>query len=529
MAMKMKTQDTVHKEVALREPKRTKRRVRLATIGAILVVALIVGASALVFAQLSQQHRQQQNAAQPPSGSWVSVLQGYTISSLLAAENASGVLYACATPAHTNNGVSGQPSQSIAYTVLRSSDFGSHWQDVGSKAALGESCRVAINPTNSNDIFASGLSSSNGQTTAFLRHSSDGGQTWSSITPTLKVGSAQLGTTWNVQYLSFAGNALFGTQWFTPAAMPNSHPGAVPRYFTRLSRLVMSTDGGQTWTIVDAQFATTSQGVSSYAVDPSNSQTIYDLVSTPWWPIQPIQTEPADILPAYGVNGNLYKTTDGGANWQLLLKSLPFGAQVRLASGQPQTLYVGGRRGPLPYVAHSMPGNSNSVPNATGNFSLQMSSDGGSTWRNVAGVPQAQASLVQSWFVDANGQVFINISAGGYSTSGSGQNGEPTASTGTATAATPVMVPPTKTQTGVMPSISEHVAVVLTTAPPNYPPQAIASIQRYNATSNTWREVTKPPTNGTLLTVTPGDSNASDVLWYVGTGNGGTTLYRFVV
>ena len=474
--MKMKTQDAVDKEVALRKPKRTRRGVRLATIGAVLVVALIVGASAVVFARLSQQQQQQKNAAsaQPPSGSWVAVLQGYTISSLSAAENASNMLYACATSAQNTNGASGQPtngtsSNSVNYTVLRSSDFGSHWQDVGSKAALGASCRVAINPINSNDIFASGLSSSNGQTTAFLRHSSDGGQTWTSIAPTLKVGSAQLGTAWNVQDLSFAGNALFGTQWFTPAAMPNSHPGAVPRSFTRLSRLVMSTDGGQTWTIVDGQFATTSQGVSSYAVDPLNSRTIYDLVSTPWWPIQPIETEPYDILPAYGVNGNLYKTTDGGANWQLLLKSLPFGTQVRLANGQLQTLYVGGRRGPLPYVGHSMPGNGNSVPYATGNFSLQVSSDGGSTWRAVADVPQAQASLVQSWFVDAHGQVVI---------------------------------------------------------------QASSVIERFDAASNSWSTVTKPPTSasGTLVSVTPGDGN-SDVLWYVGTvgsGNGQVGLWRFV-
>ena len=467
----MKTQDAVHQEVTPLDQKRTRRGTRLTAIGAIVVVALIVGASAMVFAQLRQQQVQQKSAASPlpPTGSWVPVLQGYTISSLFAAHTDANILYACATPAQNNTGTSGQPangtpSNSVNYTVLRSTDFGSHWQDVGGKASLDASCQLAINPGNSNDVFAAGLSSNNGQTTAFLRHSSDGGQTWTSITPTLKVGDAQLGTLWNVQSLSFAGNALFGTQWFTPAAMPNSHPGVLPKYFNRLSRLVTSSDGGQTWTIVDGQFATTGQGVSSYAVDPAHSQTIYDLVSTPWWPIQPIETEPYDILPAYGVNGNLYKTTDGGANWQLLLKNLPFGTQVHLANGQPQTLYVGGRRGPLPYIGRSMPGNSNSVAYATGNFSLQRSSDGGSTWRTVADVPQAQASLVQSWFVDANGQVVI---------------------------------------------------------------QANNVILRYDSASNSWSTVTKTPTDGSLLAVTPGDSK-SDVLWYEGSGNGRVGLYRFV-
>ena len=467
----MKTQDAVHKEIAPLEPKRNRRGKRFATIAAIVVVALIVGASALVFAQVRQQQVQQKGAASslPASGSWVPVLQGYTISSLFAAHSDSNILYACATPAN-NTGASrqpanGTPSNGVNYTVLRSTDFGSHWQDVGGKASLGASCQLAINPGNSNDVFAAGLSSNNGQTTAFLRHSSDGGQTWSSISPIIKVGGAQSGTTWSVQELSFVGNALFGTQWFTPpAAMPNSHPGVLPKYFNRLSRLVTSTDGGQTWTIVDAQLAATGQGVSDYVVDPGNSQIIYELVSTPWLPIQPIETEPYDILPAYGVNGNLYKTTDGGANWQLLLKSLPFSTQVHLATGQPQMLYVGGRRGPLPYVGRSMPGNSNGVAYATGNFSLQVSSDGGSTWRNAADVPQAQASLVQRWFVDANGQVVI---------------------------------------------------------------QANNVIQRYDSASNSWREVTKSPVSGEMLTVTAGD-NKSDVLWYVGSDNGRTGLYRFV-
>lgn len=490
----MKTQDSVDIPTGQTETTHVKKRTRLATIGAILVVALIIGASAVVFAQLSQQHK---NAALPPTGNWATVLQGYTITSLVAANNSPGVLYACATRANSN------------FTVLRSTDFGSHWQDIGSKATLGESCQLAINPTNSNDIFATGVSiMSKGQSTAMLKHSTDGGQSWTSVQPTLNMTSSSSSTpvVWNVQELRFVGSTLFGLQWLPLNVNPTVTRGTLPRYFTRLSRLVSSTDGGQTWKAVDAQLAMGGQSVSSYAVDPANSSTIYELVSTPWWPIQPREVEPNDIIPTFGSNGNLYKTTDGGATWHLLLKNLPFGAQLQLAGSNTQTLYVGGTRSPLPYIRSGATNGTNDVQSG---FNLQMSSDGGAIWRAVPPLPQA--SFVQGWFVTKNGQVFINTNTGIV------PGVQPTAIVGTAIAVTP--------QSGTMPSISEH-AVALTT-PPTSTTQMTATIQRYDSSNNTWSAVTKPPTYGVMLAVTPGDAS-SNVLWFLGTTNGKSALYRFI-
>ena len=492
----MKTQDSV--DISTRQPETThsKKSSRLATIGAILAVALIIGASAVVFTQLSQQHK---NAAVPPAGNWVAVLQGYTISSLVAANNSPGVLYACATHANTN------------FTVLRSTDFGSHWQEIGSKAALGETCQLAINPTNSNDIFATSVSVSNGQATIMLRHSTDGGQSWTSVQPTLKMTGSTSSTSvaWNVQELRFVGTTLFGLQWLPLNTSPTGLRGTLPKYFTRLARLVSSTDGGQTWTMVDAQLAAGGQSVSSYAVDPTNSSTIYELVSTPWLPIQPNKTEPNDVIPTFGTNGSLYKTTDGGATWHLLLKNLPFGTQMQLASGNTQVLYVGGTRSPLPYLKGA--GATNDTNNAQGGFNLQMSSDGGSTWRAVPSLPQA--SFVQNWFVAKNGQVVINTGTDVE------PGGQPTAIVGTAIAITPITTP----KSGIMPSIREHVA--LTT--PTSTTQTTAVIQRYDPSNNTWGAITKPPTYGVMLAVTADDAN-SDVLWFLGTTNGKTALYRFI-
>jgi len=496
----MKTQDSV--DIPTAETTHVKKSTRLATIGAILVVALIIGASAIVFAQLSQQHK---NAALPPSGNWTAVLQGYTISSLVAANNAPGVLYVCATRTNTN------------FTVLRSTDFGSHWQDIGSKAALGETCQIAINPTNSNDIFATSVSASNGQATIMLKHSTDGGQTWTSVQPTLKMTGAIASTpvAWNVQELRFVGTTLFGLQWLPLNIRPTDQRGTLPKYFTRLSRLVASTDGGQTWTVVDAQFAKGGQSVSSYAVDPTNSSTIYELMSIPWWPIQPNRTETNDSIPTFGINGSLYKTTDGGTTWHLLLKNLPFGTQMQLASGNARTLYVGGTRSPLPYIRT---GATNDTNNAQSGFKLQMSSDGGATWREVP--PLSQVSFVQNWFVDKNGQVFIDTGIG------VGSGGQPTAIVGTAIATTPITGPGLTPQSKTMPSISQHVSVALT-QPPTITPQTTATIQRYAPSNNTWNAVTKLPTYGVMLTVTPGNAN-NDVLWFLGTTNGKTALYRFI-
>ena len=498
----MKTQDPVNIATGQTETTHVKKSTRLATIGAILVVALIIGASALVFAQLSQQHK---SAALPPAGKWTAVLQGYTITSLESANNAPGVLYACATRATSN------------FTVLRSTDFGSHWQEIGSKAALGQTCQIAINPTNSNDIFATSVSVSKGQATIMLKHSTDGGQSWTSVQPTLKMSGSISSTSvaWNVQELRFVGTSLFGLQWLPLNLSPRIPPGTLPKYFARLARLVSSTDGGQTWAVVDAQLTAGGQSVSSYAVDPTNSSTIYELVSTPWTAIQPIKTETNDIIPTFGYDGSLYKTTDGGATWHLLLKNLPFGTQMQLASGNTPVLYVGGMRSPLPYIREASA--TNGTNNVQSGFNLQMSSDGGATWHAVAPLPQA--SYVQNWFVDKNGHVFI--------TTGLGQGGLPTAVVGTAVAITPITVPGQTPQSGTMPSINEHASFALTTPPPTGMMQTTAVIQRYDASNNTWSAVTKLPTYGQMLAVTAGDAS-NDVLWFMGTTNGKTALYRYI-
>ncbi len=130
----------------------------------------------------------------------------------------------------------------------------------------------------------------------------------------MHVPSLQNPVQWAVQQIQVEGNRLFGMQWLTPRALPagqaiKSIPYLVPR-------LTTSIDGGHNWTIIDNQFAFQRLGVHSYAVDPTNPNTIYDLVGFSLFPnLREVPTY--DPLPTIGLNQELFKTTDGGqpGNW----------------------------------------------------------------------------------------------------------------------------------------------------------------------------------------------------------------------
>ena len=55
-------------------------------------------------------------------------------------------------------------------------------------------------------------------------------------------------------------------------------------------------------------------------------------------------------------------------------------------------------------------------------------------------------------------------------------------------------------------------------------------IRRYDPSTNSWSNVTNPPTTGYMLQLTAAQSNNGAVLWFVGMGNNdGQSLYRYVV
>ena len=496
----------------------------LVGVGAGLVVALVVGASAFVFAQSSYLHRQSQ-ANKLPAGKWVQVLSGYTVSSVVTADSASSVLYGCGTRAQLDVPLPGLPPNRIGtgnpvYTVLKSTDAGTHWRDVDGKAELGSSCQVVVNPADSNELFAVGAGTSKGQIAGVLKHSSDGGVTWTTIQPVFNLSGDQSAQVWNVQQLSMAGGHLFGVQWIGRRVPPVVFQGTPPKYAPPLARLVTSSDGGHSWTVLDSQFAGTRQEARAYTVDPANAGTIYELVGLPWWPLQPGATEPNDVLSPVGRDGNLYKTTDNGANWHLILKGLPFGTQVhvQLVQGNEQMIYAGGVASPVPYMAGVPASNTNG---AGGSFDLQLSRDGGASWHAVPAIPR-QGSM-QNWFVGAHGEVFADV-INLYATPGR----QSTAIASTAVAATPVQIPAGTPQSGILaPNGDVSMAAEPTpVVPGSGTPGFAVSIEHYDPIANAWSALASPPANGILQALTPGGAGG-DVLWFMGVNKGEQVLYRY--
>ena len=121
------------------------------------------------------------------------------------------------------------------------------------------------------EVVAAGEGVSNGQATGILKHSTDGGQTWTTIQPRLNVPGTQSAQVWHVQQLSMVGGRLFGLQMLARHVPPVVFQDTPSRSALTLAQLVMSSDGGHSWNVLDNQFAGTRQQARAYAVDPANS------------------------------------------------------------------------------------------------------------------------------------------------------------------------------------------------------------------------------------------------------------------
>jgi photosystem II stability/assembly factor-like uncharacterized protein len=87
--------------------------------------------------------------------------------------------------------------------------------------------------------------------------------------------------------------------------------------------LSKSTDGGATWTATGFR-----QDVWGLAIDPRNSNTLYASTSAP------VGTPPA-----------MYKSTDGGKNWNTLDTNIPFAVSLVLNPANPSVIYAATLKG----------------------------------------------------------------------------------------------------------------------------------------------------------------------------------------
>jgi photosystem II stability/assembly factor-like uncharacterized protein len=205
------------------------------------------------------------------------------------------------------NGVTGVPGQpnvfymgSVGGGVWKTTNAGRTWLPIFDSQPVASIGAVAVAPSRPDVVYVgtgeadmrSQISYGNG-----IYKSIDAGKTWSHIglEPTRQIGKVVVDPRDpNVVFVAALGH-VYGA---------NPDRGV---YRTR--------DGGATWQKV--LFKGNDVGAIDLAFDPGDPQTLYAALwntRRPPWSIYP---------PSYGPGSGLYKSTDGGANWQQLTNGLP--------------------------------------------------------------------------------------------------------------------------------------------------------------------------------------------------------------
>ncbi len=155
------------------------------------------------------------------------------------------------------------------------------------------------------------------------------------------------------------------SQVFFAAAMGN------PFQRNQQRGIFKSTDGGQNWQRV--LFVAEQAGASDLQMNPLNTNELY----ASFWDRIRTNTEST----AFGPNAKIFKTTDGGANWQQLTNGLPTGKWSRtglvMSQQNPEKLYA-----VFVDTTYSKP-------------SVFKTDDGGASWQNI---PAAGLNLALGGF-----------------------------------------------------------------------------------------------------------------------------------
>src|SRR6185312_9152399 len=224
------------------------------------LLLLLIGAAEFTFAfvrQLNQNVFYLANHVPDLSTTihWQEVLQYQPFPTLVAAPGNPATLYLC------NNL---NLSSGVGFTFARSTDAGVHWETLTSGLAGNGTCEIAVDPLDASNLYIAlsntDYENNHANTIFTLKHSRDGGQTWTDIAATLALSGVQH-VAWAGFDLVFVGQRLFARQ-----------------EQNNVFHLITSSDGGQAWTIIDGRLLNPHRELQSYAVDPSTPNTIYALI-----------------------------------------------------------------------------------------------------------------------------------------------------------------------------------------------------------------------------------------------------------
>jgi photosystem II stability/assembly factor-like uncharacterized protein len=235
---------------------------------------------------------------------------------------------------------------------------------------------VTVDPSNPDHVYIGGEPLTTWR-------SQDGGQTWEE--------SAQL-------------QELFKARgWKFPAPMIKPHIRylAVDRTDPRtvyaaaqVGGFLRSQDQGATWHDL---LSGVDPDIHAIAQDPNDAATLYVATGGGGFP-----DDPGGYPPKLPQGRPLYRSKDGGENWECISVSFPrhYGASLCAIPSTPTTIVAGTARGIPPLW--NRPEGADAV--------IMASRDGGDSWDQLTkGLPESFTRMVEVIVTDANGRIFAGI------------------------------------------------------------------------------------------------------------------------
>ena len=251
-------------------------------------------------------------------------------------------------------------TSSISFTVVRTTDGGSHWQTVlqcSPYQGVGKGAGFATCPGDFRTATVATVVETQ-QSFLTIYHTANGGQTWQRST--LSAGNLETPPTFV--------DAQHG--W---ALVTDDYPGYDPgsSYIGKEIALMRTVDGGQSWQKIGSSAATSQLPVTSddaYGTAPFTASTRMEFTSpTDGWLVGTSYRQDNSSF------SWLYATHDGGTHWSKV--AIPFPAQSD-ALWTPQ--FFNAHNGLLP-VSTSGP-----APTYTAGTMLYATHDGGATWAGTS-------------------------------------------------------------------------------------------------------------------------------------------------